>query len=150
MRLVSACLLGVRCTFEGKNCLNPDLLKEFVTGNLFPICPEVMGGLSVPRVPSEIIGGDGSDVLEGKAKVVNIKGIDVTKNFLKGAYDSLMIAKSIGAKEALLTKKSPSCGYGLIFDGTFSNRLITGDGVTVSLLRKNGIEVRCIKTHVKE
>ncbi len=67
MKLVSLCLLGVNCNFEGKNWLNPQVLKEFAKGDLFPVCPEVLGGLSIPRVPAEITGGDGQDVLKGKA-----------------------------------------------------------------------------------
>jgi len=84
MKLVSACLLGVNCNFEGKNWLNVELQAEFMKGPLFPVCPEVLGGLGVPRVPSEIVGGDGGDVLDGKAKVVNMLGVDVTEQFVKG------------------------------------------------------------------
>ncbi|MGD6933233.1 MAG: DUF523 domain-containing protein [Candidatus Bathyarchaeia archaeon] len=145
MKLVSACLLGVNCNFEAKNWLNSRLLEEFQKGNMFPVCPEVQGGLSVPRVPAEIQGGTGEDVLEGKAKVVNMNGQDVTEQFLKGANQALQIAQSVGAKEALLTERSPSCGCGLIFDGSFKGRFIAGDGVTAALLKKNGIKVTCIK-----
>lgn len=145
MKLVSACLIGVNCNFEGKNWLNPELLEEFLKGDLFPVCPEVFGGLSVPRVPAEIQGGDGSDVLAGKSKVVNERGADVTSQFVAGANAALKIAQSIGAKEALLIEKSPSCGCGLIFDGTFSDKCVKGDGVTVALLKKNGIKVTTIK-----
>ena len=145
MKLVSACLIGVNCNFEGKNWLNPKLLEEFEKGNLFPVCPEVFGGLPVPRVPSEIQGGDGSDVLAGKAKVVNEKGVDVTSQFVAGATAALKIAQSVGAKEALLIERSPSCGCGLIYDGTFSDRCVKGDGVTVALLKKNGIKVTSVK-----
>ena len=144
MKLVSACLLGVNCNFEGKNWLCPELFEEFAKGGLFPVCPEVLGGLSVPRVPAEIVGGDGADVLAGKARVVNMDGVDVTAQFLKGAERVLEIAQSVGAKEALLTEKSPSCGCGKIFDGTFSNKFIVGDGVTAALLKKNSIKVTCV------
>ncbi len=142
------CLLGVNCNFEAKNWLNPQLLEEFQKGNLFPICPEVLGGLSVPREPAEIQGGTGADVLAGKAKVVNMQGQDVTSQFLKGAQEALRIAKAVGAKEALLTERSPSCGCGLIFDGSFKGKFIEGDGVTAALLKKNGIKVTCIKVKV--
>ncbi|MCL4430149.1 MAG: DUF523 domain-containing protein [Chloroflexi bacterium] len=145
MKLVGACLIGVNCNFEAKNWLNPQLQEEFGRGGLFPVCPEVLGGLPVPRVPAEIVGGGGSDVLEGKAKVVNMEGVDVTSQFVKGATEVLKIAQAIGAKEALLTEKSPSCGCGLIFDGTFSDKFIAGDGVTAALLKKNGIKVTCVK-----
>jgi uncharacterized protein YbbK (DUF523 family) len=145
MRLVSACLLGVKCNFRGKCWLNPGLLEEFKKGGLFPVCAEVLGGLPVPRVPAEIIGGDGADVLLGKAKVVSMDGIDVSEQFIKGAYVVLQTAQSVGAKEALLTQKSPSCGSGIIFDGTFTDKFKAGDGVTAALLKKNGIKVTCIK-----
>ncbi len=145
MNLVSACLLGVNCNFEAKNWLNPQLREEFLRGELFPVCPEVLGGLSVPRVPAEIVGGDGSDVLEGKAKVMNMEGVDATAQFVEGAKRTLRIAQSVGAKEALLIEKSPSCGCGKIFDGTFTEKFKTGDGVTAALLKKNGIKVTCIK-----
>ena len=145
MKLVSACLIGVNCNFEGKNWLNPKLFEEFAKGGLFPVCPEVLGGLPIPRVPAEIKGGDGSDVLRGRAKVITEKGVDVTCEFIKGAQEVLRIAQSIGAKEALLTEKSPSCGCGMIFDGSFSNKFTAGDGVTAALLKKNGIKVTSIK-----
>jgi len=138
-------LLGVNCNFEGKNWLQPELLEEFKKGNLFPVCPEVLGGLTVPRVPSEIQGGTGADVLEGNAKVVSEKGVDVTFEFLKGAYETLKIAKSVGVKEALLTERSPSCGCGKIFDGTFTSKYVGGDGVTCALLKRKGINVTCVR-----
>ena len=145
MKLVSACLLGVNCNFEGQNWLTPRLREDFLRGDLFPVCPEVLGGLSVPRVPAEIFGGDGADVLDGKAKVLNMHGEDVTEQFLKGAYAALAIAKSVGATEALLIEKSPSCGCDKIFDGTFTEQFKAGDGVTAALLKRNGIKVTCIK-----
>lgn len=147
MKLVSACLVGVNCNYEGKNWLDPKMLEEFKKGNLFPVCPEVLGGLSVPRVPAEIQGGDGSDVLSGKAKVINEKGTDVTSQFVAGATAALKFAQTIGAKEALLIERSPSCGCGLIFDGTFSDKCVEGNGVTAALLEKNGIKVISIKVN---
>jgi uncharacterized protein YbbK (DUF523 family) len=145
MKLVSACLIGVNCNFKAQNWLNPKLCAEFLKGDYFPVCPEVLGGLTVPRVPSEIVGGGGSEVLSGKAKVINMEGTDVTAQFVKGAYAALEIAKTVGAKEALFTEKSPSCGCGLIFDGSFTDKFVKGDGVTAALLKKNGIKVTCIK-----
>jgi uncharacterized protein YbbK (DUF523 family) len=103
MKLVSACLLGINCNFEGKNWKQDTLLEEFKKGNLFPICPEVIGGLPIPRVPAEIVGGTGADVLDGKAKVVNMDGVDVTEQFLRGANEALRLAKIVGASEVLLT-----------------------------------------------
>jgi uncharacterized protein YbbK (DUF523 family) len=135
----------VNCNFKAKNWLNSQLLEDFQKGNLFPVCPEVFGGLPVPRVPSEIQGGTGADVLEGKAKVVNRQGEDVTSQFLKGATETLRIALAVGAKEALFNERSPSCGCGQILDGSFKDNLVAGDGVTTALLKKNGIKVTCIK-----
>ncbi len=145
MKLVSACLLGINCNFKAENWFNPQLFEEFMKGGLFPVCPEVLGGLSVPREPAEIQGGDGSDVLEGNAKVVNMKGVDVTSHFLKGAAEALRIAQTVNAKEVLFIEKSPSCGCGKIFDGSFYCKFKEGDGVTTALLKKNGIKVTCIK-----
>jgi uncharacterized protein YbbK (DUF523 family) len=145
MKLVSACLLGVNCNFEGKNWQNANVLSEFAKGGLFPICPEVLGGLPVPRVPAEIQGGGGADVLDGKVKVVNMEGVDVTCQFLKGAEAVVRIAQAVGAKEALLTEKSPSCGCGKIFDGSFEGKFVAGDGVTAALLMRSGVKVTSIK-----
>jgi uncharacterized protein YbbK (DUF523 family) len=146
MKLVSACLLGINCNFEGKNWKQDTLLEEFKKGNLFPICPEVIGGLPIPRVPAEIVGGTGADVLDGKAKVVNMDGVDVTEQFLRGANEALRLAKIVGASEVLLTEKSPSCGCGRIFDGSFTEKFKDGDGVTCALLKRNGIKVTKIVT----
>jgi uncharacterized protein YbbK (DUF523 family) len=96
-------------------------------------------------VPAEIVGGNGSDVLEGKAKVVNMQGVDVTSQFLRGSYEVLRIAQGVGAKEALLTEKSTSCGCGKIFDGSFSGKSVEGDGVTAASHKKNGVKVTCVK-----
>lgn len=150
MKLISACLLGINCTFEGKNHLQQQLIDEFKKGELYPVCPEVLGELSVPRIPAEIQGGDGLDVIEGKAYVVNMQGIDVTDEFMKGAYEVLKIAETLNAKEALLIEKSPSCGCDVIFDGTFTNKFKSGDGVTAALLKKKGVKVTCIKVDKKE
>ncbi len=146
MKIVSACLLGINCNFEAKNWKNQKLFEEFQSGGLFPVCPEVLGGLPIPRVPAEVQGGDGSDVLDGKAKVINIDGVDVTSQYIKGANEVLKIAQTVGAKEALLIEKSPSCGSGEIFDGSFSDKFRPGDGVTAALLKRNDIKVKCIKS----
>ena len=132
MILVSACLLGVNCQYNGES----DLTKEFLEflkdkGGFIAVCPEVLGGLAIPR--------DGAEIVNGKVK--NVKGKDVTKEFLEGAEKVLKIAKENKVDLAILKAKSPSCGVGLIYDGTFSRKIIEGDGVTAALLRKNGIKV---------
>ena len=142
MKIVSACLLGVNCNYKGKSKPDPRLLEEFGKGQLYPVCPEVMGGLDIPRPAAEIRGGAGLDVIDGRARVVNAEGDDVTNNFLGGASAVLELTRAVGADEAILKARSPSCGCGRIYDGTFSDTLIDGDGVTAALLRKNGIKVR--------
>ncbi len=129
--LCSACLLGVRCRYDRKSKENEKVMALAKTETLIPVCPEQLGGLQIPREPSE---------QKGK-KVVTKSGKDVTENFKAGARETLRIAKLLNIKEAILKQKSPSCGCGKIYDGTFSGTLINGDGVTTELLRKNGIKV---------
>ncbi|MFA5527127.1 MAG: DUF523 domain-containing protein [Peptostreptococcales bacterium] len=141
MILVSACLLGENCKYNGGNNLNENIISPIKNEEIIQICPEVEGGLLIPRSPAEIVGGDGRDVLEGNAKVMNKEGKDVTKEFIQGARIILQIAKSSGATKAILKSNSPSCGSGQIYDGTFTGKKISGDGVTAALLKQNGIEV---------
>ena len=132
MKIVSACLAGVNCKYNGKNnyCQKVvDLVKE---GKAIPVCPEQLGGLTTPREPAE---GGGN-------KIVNNKGEDVTKQFTRGAEEGLKIAKMVGCKEAVLKAKSPSCGCGKIYDGTFTDTLINGDGVFAKILKQHGIRVK--------
>ena len=129
--LISACLLGVPCRYDGasKPCVALELLAErFV---FVPVCPEQLGGLPTPRVPAERRGDS----------VMTRNGRDVTKNYQRGANEALRIARIVGCTKALLKAKSPSCGCGRIYDGTHSGTLTDGDGVTAELLKENGIEV---------
>lgn len=129
--LVSACLLGIDCKYSGGNNLNEKVLEYIKNYEVIPVCPEIMGGLSTPRPSSERIGD----------KVLNNQGTDVTNEYTKGALETLKLAKLFNVKKALLKAKSPSCGKGKIYDGTFTSTLIDGNGVTVDLLESNGIEV---------
>jgi Uncharacterized conserved protein len=139
--LVSACLAGINCTFRGKNNLN-EKIKELVdTGQSIALCPEILAFLGVPRERIEIIDGDGNDLLDGKAKAISSNGKDVTKDLIAGAHRVLDAVKRYGIKEAILKSKSPACGIGKIYDGTFSDRLKDGDGVLAALLKRNGIKV---------
>lgn len=145
MKIISACLVGVNCKYDGKN--NKDkipasLFKEFKKGKLIPVCPEQLGGFCTPRDPAQIIGGTGLDVIEGRAQVITNEKVDVTIRFLKGAAEVLNIALAMDIKEAILKQKSPSCGCGQIHDGTFSKNIIKGDGVTTAYLKINGIKVK--------
>ena len=139
--LVSACLLGINCKYNGSNSLNEDILEFLQDKSLIVLCPELLGGLIIPRGPYEIIDGTGKDVIEGKARVISSEGEDVTKEFLKGAREALRIAKQNSIKLAILKSRSPSCGVKQIYDGTFSGTLIKGEGVTAALLRREGIKL---------
>ncbi len=144
MILVSACLAGVKCSWDGKSRSNPEI-KEMVDKNLaIVVCPEVLGGRSSPRTKTEIRGGAGADVLDAKAEVLDENGVDVTDEFIRGAYKALDIAKKNNIKEIILKPKSPSCGIGRIYDGSFTGKLINGDGVTTALLKREGILCQCI------
>jgi len=140
---VSACLLGINTKYSGSSNVTrslPELMKsnEHV---LIPVCPEQLGGLTTPREPAEIQEGTAADVLEGKAAVLNKAGQDVTEQFVKGARETLRIAELYCCKAAILKSKSPSCGCGKVYDGSFSGKLIDGNGVTAQLLLDNGIQV---------
>ena len=142
MKLISACLLGIKCAWDGQDIYKSDKAIELSNSEtLMPVCPEQLGGLKTPRAVQEIQGGSGEDVLDGKCKVLNINGEDVTKEFIAGAEETLKIVKLFHIQEFIAKSRSPSCGCGQIYDGTFSRRLIDGDGVTTALLKRNGIRV---------
>ena len=134
MTIVSACLAGFPCRYDGKANERADILALVKAGQAIPICPEQLGGLTTPRPPCEISG----------PRVVDADGADKTDAFLRGAQAALAIAQKYGVREALLKSRSPSCGAGVIYDGTFSKRLVPGDGITARLLRENGIHVKVI------
>lgn len=142
MILVSACLCGVNCKYDGGNNINERVLKLFREGKAVLVCPEQLGGQITPRPAHEIVNGTGADVLDGKCRVLGPEGDDdVTEEFIKGAKETLNIAKECGAKVAILKARSPSCGCGRIYDGTFSGNKVLGNGVTAELLERNGIKV---------
>ncbi|MFH1311234.1 MAG: DUF523 domain-containing protein [Nanoarchaeota archaeon] len=131
IRLVSACLLGIKCRYDCTSKPNEKILKLLETEVLIPVCPEQLGGLSTPRIPSE----------QKAIRVISRTGDDVTDNFNRGAEETLKIAQLYGIKETILKQRSPSCGSGQIYDGTFSGIIIEGDGVTTTLLKRYGINV---------
>ena len=129
--LVSACLLGVSCRYDGKSKPNENVIALKDRYNIIPVCPEIMGGLPTPRTASEIQG----------CQVVMGDGTNVTKEYRKGAEEVLKLCRLFGCKRAVLKEKSPSCGCGKVYNGTFSGKLIDGNGITAKLLMENGIEV---------
>jgi uncharacterized protein YbbK (DUF523 family) len=131
MKIVSACLAGINCRWDGESRPNKTIIKLVREGKAIPVCPEQLGGLPTPRIPSEQKG----------ESVFRKDGKDVTKEFVRGAEETLKIAKLYECKEAILKTKSPSCGCGKIYDGTFTGKFVDGDGVTAKLLKQNGIRV---------
>lgn len=129
--LVSACLLGENCKYNGGNNYTPAVEAIRERFEVIPVCPEQLGGLPTPRVSSERVGD----------KVLTRDGQDVTEAFRQGAAKTLSIARAEGASRAVLQVRSPSCGCGTIYDGTFSGTLVPGKGVTAQLLEQNGVKV---------
>ena len=141
--LVSACLLGERVRYDGSDALSSGAVlgRWLAEGRVVPFCPEVAGGLPVPRPPAEIAGAGGQAVLAGAAQVRDVHGRDVTAAYLRGAAGALAAARAAGARLAVLKDGSPSCGSRSIHDGSFSRTRIAGQGVTAALLSAAGIRV---------
>ena len=147
--LISACLLGKKVRFDGRIMIVNDSILRFLRKmqkrpdkiNLIPFCPEVAGGLEIPRPPAEIQGGSGMDVLDQMILIKNIKGRDVTDFFITGARLALKKAIQKNVEFVILKEKSPSCGSTAVYDGSFSRRLIPGEGVAAALLRAHGIKI---------
>ena len=133
MIIVSACLAGYRCRYDGKIVPDEAVTAFVKRGVAIPVCPEMLGGLPCPRVPAERTADD--------MRVITKDGGDVTDAFRLGAEETLRMARLYGCDKAILKAESPSCGCGLIYDGTFSGTLREGFGVTAQLLRENGIAV---------
>lgn len=129
--LVSVCLLGVNCRYNGGGELAPGIPELMERCHLVPVCPEIMGGLATPRTPAERRDG----------RVVTRDGQDVTGAYARGAEEAVRLAKLYRCRYALLKERSPSCGSGRIYDGTFTRKLIPGDGVTAARLRDEGVAV---------
>ncbi|WP_300381837.1 DUF523 domain-containing protein [Clostridium sp.] len=149
MYLISSCLCGINCKYSGGNNLNKECLHLLKEGKAILICPEQLGGLSTPRLPSEIV-GKAEDILKGIDKIINKNNINVTKEFLKGAEETLKIAKLHNINKAILKEGSPSCGVNYVYDGSFTGNKIRGRGLTTELLIKNGIKVISDMNFTKE
>ena len=129
--MVSSCLIGLNCKYNGGNNRNEKLLRLLGGHTVIPVCPEVLGGLPTPRVPAERQG----------SRVITRDGRDVTANYEQGAQEALRLAQMAGCTHALLKERSPSCGCGTIYDGSFTGNLCPGDGVCGALLKQHGIRV---------
>ncbi|HBT72705.1 MAG TPA: DUF523 domain-containing protein [Lysinibacillus sp.] len=141
MILISACLAGLNVRYNGTNSLDEKIQRLMLENKAITVCPELIGGFSTPREPAEIVGGNGGDVLDGKATVIERTGRDVTELYLKGAYATLQKALEVDASLVVLKEYSPSCGSAMIYNGAFNGTKLLGEGVTTALLRRHGIEV---------
>jgi uncharacterized protein YbbK (DUF523 family) len=136
MILVSACLLGLKCRWDGRNY--PQEKQLMSLPDLIAVCPEQLGGLATPRDPAQIINGNGFDVLDNRARIINSSGIDVTCEFIRGAQAALKIARQYHVDRAILKERSPSCAVHHLYQG---HTLVAGMGVTCALLTREGIAV---------
>lgn len=141
--LISACLLGDKVRYDGNSLfVSSNIVQKWLDeSRVISICPEVSAGMSIPRAPSEIEGGSGSDVLSGKVFVIENTGIDVTEAFIHGANNTLSLCRENNINIAVLADFSPSCGSSAIYSGDFSGTKVNGRGVTAALLAANGIKV---------
>ena len=140
MYLISACLCGVNCKYNGLNNYNEICDKLFTSGKAILVCPEQLGGLPTPRIPSEII-GESSNILNNNGSVIDKNGNDVTPQFVKGAKETLQIAKKLNIKKAILKDGSPSCGVNYIYNGNFNGSKIKGMGLAAQLLKESSIDI---------
>jgi uncharacterized protein YbbK (DUF523 family) len=151
MILVSACLAGLDSRYSGESNHNAYIEKLVREGKAIIACPEQLGGCPTPRPPCEIAcGASGRDVLEGKGQIIDTEGKNQTKRFVKGAEETLKIARLYNVKSAILKSRSPSCGCGKIYDGTFTGKLIDGNGVAAEILLQNGYQVFTEEDMLKE
>lgn len=135
MILVSACLVGINCKYNGGNNFNQEIFDLVKNGEAIPICAEQLGGLSTPRLPAEI------KIINEKKHVINKNNVDVTEDFERGAREVVNLAKKLNIKKAILKSKSPSCGVDKVYSGNFDGELVDGNGILAEMLIKNGIEV---------
>lgn len=132
MKICSACLLGMKCRYNGKTKSNEKIIEMAIKEELIPICPEQLGGMATPRKAVELKNG----------RAITGDGEDQTESYIKGAEETLKICKLLGINEAILKQGSPSCGCGKIYDGSFGGKMIDGDGLVTKLLKENGIKVK--------
>ncbi|MDW7675896.1 MAG: DUF523 domain-containing protein [Bacillota bacterium] len=148
MILISACLIGVNCKYNGDNNLRAELMPLLKEGKLIPVCPEQLGGLPTPRTPVELKVTEagckltaGEAILDNKGNANTKENKVLTDAFIKGAYETLKLAKACKSKVAILKENSPSCGVHSIYNGNFDNNKIPGQGVTAALLKRNGLTI---------
>lgn len=134
MEVISACLVGCNCRYDGDNQLRPEMEEKLTRGLAIPVCPEQLGGLPTPRPPAEEING----------KMITDMGSDVTSEYNRGAAEAFNVVKKVKATKVYLKSRSPMCGLGQIYDGTHTGTLTTGDGVFAKLLKNHGVDIEVI------
>jgi len=140
MVAISSCITGIKCRYNAKGSYNSSVV-EGIRGTYIAVCPELLAGFGTPRAACEIIGGSGEDVLNGTARIVDKNGMDITEPMVRGAESALQTCLENGITKAYLQSKSPTCGCGKIYDGSFSSTLKPGNGIFTALLKQHGIEV---------
>jgi uncharacterized protein YbbK (DUF523 family) len=136
--LVSACLLGKKCRYDGGHCISPLLSNMDI--EFLPVCPEEAGGLGTPRNPAELQGG-ARELLNGKGTVNDIEGSDCTQAYIEGSKKELQKAQEANVKTAILKSRSPACGCGEVYDGTFTGKLIRDNGIFTQMCQDEGINI---------
>jgi uncharacterized protein YbbK (DUF523 family) len=139
--IVSACLLGLKTKYDGESNAHALIQKYSSSGKFIPVCPEQLGGLPTPRSPMEIVAGTGQDVLAGRCSVQGKQGEVVTLQFIQGAKEIVKIVEMVKVTAAILKERSPSCGVNHIYDGSFSHRIKSGQGVTAAILKEHNIPI---------
>lgn len=137
--IVSSCLAGIATRYDGTSCKDERVSLLVKQGKAIPICPETLGGLAIPRLSAQINHGQGENVLNGQSKIINQKGEDVTEFVIRGAYRCLEVVRLFKIRKGIMKDKSPSCGCGQIYSA--KGGIIRGDGVTTSLLKKEGLKI---------
>lgn len=140
MVAISSCVSGIKCRYNATDSYKPSLIKD-ISDNYIAVCPEILAGFDIPRTACEILGGSGEDVLDGTARIIDKNGMDITEAMVRGAEMALQICLENDVTKAYLQSKSPTCGCGRIYDGSFSNNLKSGNGIFTALLNKHGIKV---------
>ncbi len=135
MILISACLAGINCKYNGGNNFNEKAFELVKSGKAIPVCPEQLGGLTTPRTPAE------TKMINNEIHVITKDGVDETERFKKGAMEVLRIAKELEVEKVVLQSRSPSCGVGKVYSGNFDGQLVDGNGILAQLLIDNGIKV---------
>jgi len=141
MILVSACLLGHKVKYNGGSNANELLLRYSESGRFLPVCPECLAMLPVPRLPMEIVGGSGAQLLAGHTRAVDANGMETSSYLIDGAQKVLAMVKAYHVRVAIFKEGSPSCGVHKAHDGSFTGRKVKGSGVTTALLRRNGVKI---------